>query len=220
MPRLAVLLAAVAVAACALALALPPPPSVILTPQNRIGLGDGFGPGIDSASAHWVHFEIAAPAHVIVLRVTDAGIEQVHPSWGPDLALEAGAHSMRGCELTIRDHGDDVRDAHTRACVRESDRAAKPVPGAAREAESVFQLTEAEASRPLADERGYWLLIVSDVPTPARQLSHWLGLIDTAGDSLLVTTVLALPSLLVGGRTTNWAGYYVGFAPPIPVIVR
>jgi len=218
MPRLAVLLAAGAVAACALA--LPAPTPVILTPQNRIGLGDGFGPGIDSASAHWVHFEIAVPAHVIVLRVTDAGIEQVQPRWGTDSPLEAGAYSMRGCELTIRDHGDDMRDAHTRACVRESDRAAKPVPGGARAAEPVLQLTEAGASRPLADERGYWLLIVSDVPTPARQLSHWLGRIDMDDDSLLVTTVLALPSLLVGGRTTNWAGYYVGFAPPIPVIVR
>jgi len=61
---------------------------------------------------------------------------------------------------------------------------------------------------------------VSDVATPDRQLSHWLGLIDTEDDSMLVTTVLALPSLLVGGRTTNWAGYDVGFAPPIPVTVQ
>jgi hypothetical protein len=216
MPRLAVLLAAVAVAACV----LPPPPSAILTPQNRFGLGDSYGPGIDSASSHWIRFEIAVPAHVIVLRVTDAGIEQVHPVSGPDYALQAGAHSMRGCALTIRDHGDDISDSYTRACVRESDRAAKPVPSGVTAVESVFQLTEAGASRPLADERGYWLLIVSDVATPARQLSHWLGLIDTEDDSLLVTTVLALPSLLVGGRTTNWAGYYVGFAPPIPVTVR
>jgi len=218
MPRALRVLLAVTVAGCALA--LPPPPAVILSPQNRIGLGDGFGPGIDSASAHWVHFETAVAAHVIVLRVTDAGIEQIQPRWGTDFPLEAGAHSMRGCALTIRYYGGDIRNPYTRACVRESDQAAKPVPGGAREADAVFQLTEAGAARPLADERGYWLLIVSDVPTPARQLEHWLGLIDTAGDSLLVTTVLALPSLLVGGRTTNWAGYYVGFAPPIPVTVR
>ena len=217
MPRALRVLLAVTLAGCALA--LPPPPAVILTPQNRIGLGEGFGPGIDSASAHWVHFEIAAAAHVIVLRITDAGIEQIQPRWGTDHPLEAGAHFMKGCALTIRYYGGDIRDSHTRACLQESD-AAKPVPGGAREAESVFQLTEVGGSRSLADERGYWLLIVSDVPTPARQLEHWLGLIDTADDSLLVTTVLALPSLLVGGRTTNWAGYYVGFAPPIPVTVR
>ncbi len=203
MPRVLLLLMAVTLAGCALA--LPPPSSVILTPQNRIGLGEGFGPGIDSASAHWVHFEIALAAHVIVLRITDAGIEQIQPRWGTDYPLEAGAHSMRGCALTIRYYGGDMRDAHTRACVRESD-AAKRVPGVASEPESVFQLTEVGGSRARADERGYWLLIVSDIPTPARQLSHWLGLIDMGDDSLLVTTVLALPSLL--------------FAPPIPVTVR
>jgi hypothetical protein len=193
---------------------------VILTPQNRIGLGDSYGPGIDSASSHWIRFEIAVPAHVIVLRVTDAGIEQVHPTAGPDYPLQAGAHSMRGCRLTIRDHGDDIGDSYTRACVRESDRAAKPVPRGGTAAGSVFEVSETGSARRLADERGYWLLIASDVPTPARQLEHWLGLINMDDDSLLVTTVLALPSLLVGGRTTNWAGYYVGFAPPIPVTVR
>jgi len=165
-----------------------------------------------------MRFKITAAAHVIVLRVTDAGIEQVHPRSGSDSPLEPGTHSMRGCALTIRDHGADDRDPYTRACVREYARGAKPVPAVA--PDSVFELAEAGATRPTADERGYWLLIVSDVPTPARQLTHWLGLIDMADDSMLVTTVLALPSLLVGRRTTNWAGYYVGFAPPIPVTVR
>jgi hypothetical protein len=218
MPRLAVPLAAVAVAACA----LQRPPSVILTPQHRIGLGDSYGPGIDSASSHWIRFEIAVPAHVIVLRVTDAGIEQVQPTSGPDYALQAGAHSMRGCRLTIGENRDVSGDAYTRACERifKSDPLAKPVPSGVTTVESVFELSETGSSRRLADERGYWLLIVSDVPTPARQLEHWLGLINTEDDSLLVTTVLALPSLLVGGRTTNWTGYYVGFAPPIPVTVR
>ena len=218
MPRLTVLLTAVAVGACS----LPPPPRVILTPQNRIGLGEGYGPGIDSASAHWIRFEITAPAHVIVLRVTDAGIEQVHPSSGPDYALEPGAHSMRGCGLTLGQNRDVAGDAYTRACERilKSDPAAKPVPTDVTPAEPVVELSETRPARRLADERGYWLLIVSDVPTPARQLTHWLGLINTDDDSLLVTTVLALPSLLVGRRTTNWSGYYVGFAPPIPVTVR
>ena len=218
MARVRVLLTAVTLAGCALA--LPPPPVVLLTPQNRIGLGEGFGPGIDSASAHWMRFKITAAAHIIVLRVTDAGIEQVHPRWGSDSPLEPGAHSMQGCALTIRDHGADDRDPYTRACVREFARGARPVPAGASEPDSVFQLAEAAATRPTADERGYWLLIASDIPTPPRQLEHWLGLIDMENDSLLVTTVLALPSLLVGRRTTNWAGYYVGFAPPIPVTVR
>ncbi|PYO88211.1 MAG: hypothetical protein DMD66_08165 [Gemmatimonadetes bacterium] len=58
---------------------------------------------------------------------------------------------------------------------------------------------------------GYWLLIVSDTRTPPDELKHRLGQIESA-DTPLLTLVQELPGVLVGGRTTNWAAYYVGFA--------
>jgi len=73
------------------------------------------------------------------------------------------------------------------------------------------------AQRLAVDELGYWLLIVSDARTPADELKFRLrdfetGELDDAEDTPLLVIMQLLPGVLVGGRTTNWAAYYVGFA--------
>ncbi len=53
-------------------------PPVALTPQTRIGPAQDFGVGIVDATPEWVKFDLAVPAFVIGIRMTDAGgIEQV-----------------------------------------------------------------------------------------------------------------------------------------------
>ncbi len=67
------------------------------------------------------------------------------------------------------------------------------------------------------DELGYWLLIVSDARTPAEELKIRLREFESdesedSDDTPVLRIVQQLPGVLVGGRTTNWAAYYVGFA--------
>jgi hypothetical protein len=72
--RILVPLFALALGACARH-AIPP---VVLTPQTRIGPAEDFGIGITDATPTWVKFDLALPAYVIGLRMTDVGgIEQV-----------------------------------------------------------------------------------------------------------------------------------------------
>src|SRR5204863_4918486 len=66
-------------------------------------------------------------------------------------------------------------------------------------------------TRPRERESGYWLVIVSDLATPPRVLDARLHALDL-GDEPLLESVVQIPSALLGGRTTNWSAFYVGFA--------
>ncbi|PYO88212.1 MAG: hypothetical protein DMD66_08170 [Gemmatimonadetes bacterium] len=72
-----------------------PAPSLLLTPQTRFGLGEGYGPGIITVNARAMRFELVTAAHVIVLRVTEDGIEQVSPNSGRDPAVARGPHWVK-----------------------------------------------------------------------------------------------------------------------------
>jgi hypothetical protein len=216
---LALLLAAASCARHTIPHAIPP---LALTPQARFGLGEGYGPGIVAASARGMRFALAMPAHAIVLRVTEDGVEQVSPTWGHDPAAAPGAYSVRAVgptsgrpPMSAPVAADFSSDPGSLSCVPVLDPnvPAQPDPSCvsrtvARESRSVR--SGAPSSRESDDERGYWLLIVSDTRTPAAELEYRLAQLDF-DDTPLLTTVLELPSALIGGRTTNWAAYYVGF---------
>jgi hypothetical protein len=213
-------------AACARQAPLP----VLLTPQSRLGLGEGFGPGIVTATARTLTFQLAAAAHVIVLRVMDDGtIEQVQPLRGGDPLVHPGAHAVTasGARVAatskgrIPPLGSAVFGPGSLSCVPilDPNLRAKPDPAcAAQEAARAANMLQADPPPPSQvrdDEAGYWLLIVSDAPTAPGELEARLQQLDVDAGSLL-GYVRQIPSALVGGRTTNWSAYYLGFAvlPP------
>lgn len=205
-----------------------PRPSVLLTPQTRLGLGEGYGRGIVAATARHMRFELTVPAHVIVLRVTEAGIDQVSPSWGHDPAVASGAHVVtadvpRSGESRVSATPVDLSSiSGSLPCVPflDPNLNAKPDPGCVSRSsprESPPQPSGRPQQRLSVDELGYWLLIVSDARTPAEELKIRLREFESdesedSDDTPLLRIVQQLPGVLVGGRTTNWAAYYVGFA--------
>ena len=204
---------------------------LVLTPQTHFGLGEGYGPGIVAANARVMRFELAMPAHAIVLRLTEDGVEQVSPTWGHDPATAPGAYSVMAVRppsgrppMSAPVAADFSSDPGSLSCVPVLDPnlPAKPDPSCVSRAvarESPTVRSGAPSSRESDDERGYWLLVVSDTRTPAAELEYRLALLDFDNTPLL-TTVLELPSALVGGRTTNWAAYYVGFITSTPAHSR
>ena len=66
-----------------------------------------------------------------------------------------------------------------------------------------------------SDDIGYWVLIVSDVPTAAADLNQRLAPM-TFPDSSLLAVVQHVPEALVASRTSHWAAYYVMFGAPSP----
>jgi hypothetical protein len=199
-----------------------PAPSLLLTPQTRFGLGEGYGPGITAVNARAMRFELLTAAHVIVLRVTEDGIEQVSPNSGRDPAVARGPHWVKVAadrgpvDVAGPDPADFQSGPGSLSCVPVLDPNlnAKPDPSCVERVSS--RQTRPRTSGPVRlsdaiNDIGYWLLIVSDALTPPDELKHRLGQIESA-DTPLLTLVQELPGVLVGGRTTNWAAYYVGFA--------
>ena len=209
------------------------PLPVLLTPQTRLGLGEGFGPGIVSATARTMAFQLDAAAHVIVLRVMDDGtIEQVQPLRGGDPIIYPGAHtvSATGARVSstspsrIPPLGSTVFGPGSLSCVPilDPNLRAKPDPVCvAQEAARSTTMSEPSVAPPSQarhNEAGYWLVILSDAATAPVELEGRLRQLDLDAESLL-GYVRQLPSALVGGRTTNWSAYYVGFAV-LPLNVR
>ena len=60
------------------------------------------------------------------------------------------------------------------------------------------------------DAAGYWLLIVSDAPTPGREVMRRLGQMSLP-DTSLVALVQSIPEPLIASRATRWAAYYAAF---------
>lgn len=216
----------VAGAACARQAPLP----VLLTPQSRLGLGEGFGPGIVAATARSITFRLDGAAHVIVLRVlNDGSIEQVQPLQGGDPIIQPGTHPVTatGARLPstsrgrIPPLGSTAFGPGSLSCVPilDPNLRAKPDPAcAAQEAARSADMLQSNSPAPSPlrdDEAGYWLLIVSDAATAPVELEARLQQLDLDAETLL-DYVRQIPSALVGGRTTNWAAYYLGFVvlPP------
>src|SRR2546425_617628 len=214
-------------------------PPVELINQTRIGPAEDFGPGITGVRFNGIRFDLTAPAHVIVLRVTNStGIEPVRPLRSGDRsALGSGTHVATLPSATAPADGRTAARAESYAgsltCTPafESDPTRAPDPSAARDTagrlarsavtaqrryddcvrresarESIFQpLTLTQPGR---QDVGYWVLIVSDVPTAAADLNQRLAPM-TFPDSSLFAVVQHLPEALVASRTSHWAAYYV-----------
>ncbi|SRR6266550_1092040 len=156
--------------------------------QTRIGPAQDLGPGITGVRDNGITFELVAPAHVIVLRVTNSsGIEPVRPLRSADRSsLGRGEHVVTLASTPA------ATGAGGRTAAYGAEAYAGPV------------------TRPPRDDVGYWLLIVSDAPTTAGDLSRRLAPM-TFPDSSLLEVVRHLPQELVASRTTHWAAYYVAF---------
>jgi hypothetical protein len=63
------------------------------------------------------------------------------------------------------------------------------------------------------DAAGYWLLVVSDAPTPPREVLQRLERMHVR-DTSLRALVQSIPEPLIASRTNHWAAYYAAFGAP------
>ena len=200
------------------ACAHPAPLRELVTPQSHLGLGEGYGPGIVSATSKSLTLQLDAPGHVIVLRVLDNGdIEQVRPAGeGSDPVLPQGSYIFgRATRQPYSPSQSVVPSGPVYSCPPSFDTESSlarldPACWTVDRAVAVGAPPRAPPP-PREKESGYWLVIVSDLATPPRVLDARLRALEL-DDGPLLENVVQIPSALVGGRTTNWTAFYVGFA--------
>lgn len=227
--RLLIALFTLALVGCAARHTTPPVP---LSSQASFGNSEDFGPGIVASGALGLDFVLDTTAQVIVLRVTNEGIEPVLPlSTGDRTQLGRGKHRVQAPEVGLPGvpGGFDVGSTYS-ACrwgslspytdfgaafdsTGLSHAAAQAFANCVRHEQAhaamfgrVPQANTTAGPRTDQDD-SYWLLIASDVTTGAEDLDGRLALMEWPGSAL--TAVRNLPEALVGGRTTRWAAYYV-----------
>ena len=177
-----------------------------LAPQTRVGPAGDFGPGLADVTPSDVDLRLDVPAYVIALRVTnELGIQVVAPVSGSPRS-KPGTHYFRGGEKAPRD--TSMRTVSSKACTVRPD-ARESCVGAPMQYR-INQLIQGGAP---ADAAGYWLLIVSDTPTPALDVLRRLGLMNLV-DTSLVALVRSIPEPLMASRTKHWAAYYAAFGTP------
>jgi hypothetical protein len=181
---------------------------VVLTPQTRIGPAEDFGPGIRDVTPSDVDVILDAPAYIIALRVTrELGIQVVAPQAGSPRS-KRGAHYFRGGAPSTSD--PPPRSVSSKACTVGAD---------AREAcmglSMRWRIAQLKLGGATSDAPGYWLLIVSDTPTPAQDVMRRLGSMNLA-DTSLVALVRSIPEPFIASRTTRWAAYYAPFGTDNP----
>jgi hypothetical protein len=179
---------------------------VVLTPQTRIGPAEDFGPGIRDVTPSDVDLMLDVPAYVIALRVTrELGIQVVAPVSGSPRS-KRGAHYFRGGAVSVAD--TSLRSVSSKPCT---------VRGDSREScmglPTRYRISQLKQGGATSDAPGYWLLIVSDAPTPATEVLRRLGLMNLA-DPSLEALVRSIPEPLIASRTTHWAAYYGAFGVP------
>lgn len=197
-------------------------------PQGRIGAADVFGPGIVVASSRALRFVLARPASVIVLQVFPDGIDVITPSHSHDRTeFPAGDHRIDATVFTpplvdplssaesTPSESRCLADYAIAVAQQPRDSLGRTIPNPASRAALVQ--CQARSRAPPAPVPGpistslpagaYWMVIVSDVPTSARELQRRLRPMDISeGD--FATVLRELPGVLVGGRTERWAAYY------------
>jgi hypothetical protein len=184
------------------------PERVHPTFQTRVGPAQDFGPGITDATPSDVDLQLDVTSYVVALRVTrDYGIQVIAPVSGTPTS-KRGAHYFRGGAPPVSRPDTTLRAASSKGCT---------VRGDSREActgvAMPYRITQLKQGGAPADAAGYWLFIVSDVPTPARDVMRRLEQMDLAFISL-EALVQSIPEPLIGSRTTHWAAYYAPFGAP------
>ena len=207
-------------------------PPVVLLDQSRFGPTADYGPGIVAATRTGLEFVLDTSAQVIVLRVTDWGIEPVYPRRNGRPDLEAGSHKIAARTFLLPSSGwvdpspsssecvyDDAARPSDKPVVDSAGRLVRAIAAARRSYEecqrrertrtSIFQGTESASigGRTPVPHDGYWLLIVSDAETRAEDLVGRLEL----RDATLEAAIRRLAEELVGNRTNRWAAYYAAF---------
>lgn len=178
------------------------------TLQTHLGPAQDFGPGIVDVTPSDVDLRLDVPAYVIALRVsTELGIQVIAPVTGSP-ASKRGAHYFRGGAPPALRPDTALRAASSKPCVYRAD-SRESCAGLA----MPYRITQLKQGGAPADAAGYWLLIVSDVPTPARDVMRRLAQMDLAFISL-EALVQRIPEPLIGSRTTHWAAYYAPFGTP------
>ena len=178
-------------------------PPVVLTPQARLGPAEDFGPGIVDVTESDVDLKLDAPAYVVALRVTnELGVQVVAPVSGSPRS-KRGTHYFRGGALSVAD--TSMRTVSSKSCTVRADSREACVGMSPR-----YHITQLKQGGAPSDAPGYWLLIVSDAPTPASDVMRRLGLMNLAYLAL-VDLVRSIPEPLIDSRTTHWAAYYAAF---------
>ena len=177
-----------------------------LTPQTRVGPAADFGPGIAAVTSSDVDLRLEVPAYVIALRVShELGVQVVAPVSGSP-RFKPGTHYFRGGAKAPAD--SSMRTVSSKACTIRPDTRESCV-GAPVEYR-INQLIQGGAA---PDAAGYWLLVVSDAPTPPGDVMRRLSLMKLV-DTSLVALVQSIPEPLVAPRTSHWAAYYAPFGAP------
>jgi hypothetical protein len=183
-------------------------PPVTLQPQTRLGPTQDFGPGIMDVTPSDVDVRLDLPGYVVALRVTkDFGIQVVAPLSGSP-SSKRGAHYFRGGAPPASKTDTTLRAASSKGCTVRGD-SRESCTGVA----MPYRITQLKQGGAPDDAAGYWLLIVSDVPTPGREVMRRLGEMDLADESL-EALVRSIPEPLIASRTARWAAYYVAFGVP------
>jgi hypothetical protein len=176
--------------------------------QTRLGPAQDFGPGIIDATPSDVDLQLDVTSYVVALRVTrDYGIQVIAPVSGTP-SSKRGAHYFRGGAPPVSRPDTTLRAASSKPCAYRAD-SRESCMGLA----MPYRITQLKQGGAPADAAGYWLLIVSDVPTPARDVMQRLAQMDLALTSL-EALVQSIPEPLIGSRTTHWAAYYAPFGAP------
>jgi hypothetical protein len=179
---------------------------LVLSPQTRVGPAGDFGPGIANVTPSDVDLRLDVPAYVIALRVTNEfGIQVVAPVSGSPKS-KPGTHYFRGGEKAPPD--SSMRTVSSKPCTIRPDTRESCV-GAPVEYR-INQLIQGGAPD---DAAGYWLLVVSDAPTPPREVLQRLERMHVR-DTSLRALVQSIPEPLIASRTNHWAAYYAAFGAP------
>lgn len=204
--RILVVALTIALAACAhrsssSTAAAPQPPE-----QTRFGPAVDFGPGIVDVSSTDVDLRLDAPAYVIAFRVTDdLGIQLVAPLSGSPRS-KPGVQYFRGsARAEISNSAQLPLSVSSHPCTRRPD-SRESCAGLAAPRYAITQLKQGAPP----EAAGYWLLIVSDTPTPPHDIMRQLEM-TRLPDTNLVDLVRSIPAQLIASRTGRWAAYYAAF---------
>jgi hypothetical protein len=177
-----------------------PPPSV-----TRLGTRDLYGPGIVTASSYQLQFELARPAHVIVLRVDpDGSIQPVFPA-PEDQQTEkpSGRHALEALPAAPAERTTEATGS--------LDPVLRTAQGVARQGTQVRP--SAVGDEPVSIKpKAYWLLIVSDVATSADDLQSRLETMQRDFPSI-TAELEGLARELTKRRTRKWTAYYTPVSP-------
>lgn len=180
-------------------------PPVNLQPQTRLGPAQDFGPGIVDVSPSDVDLQLDATGYVVALRVTkDYGIQVIAPLSGSPTS-KRGSHYFRGGAPSKAGTDTTLRAASSKGCTVRADSR-----DACTGVTMPYRLAQLKQGGAPDDAAGYWLVIVSDVPTPGREVMRRLGEMGLADESL-EALVRSIPEPLVAARTRHWAAYYAPF---------